>query len=244
MEWRDEGVLLSSRPFGESSAIIDVFTAEHGRCSGVVRGGASRRMAPALQPGAQLDVAWSARLEEHLGSFRPELHHSRAGAAMGDRLTLAGLNTVTALLAFCLPEREPHADLYKRTQVVLELLSEPELWPIAYLRWEMNLLEDMGFGLDLSECAVTGSKQDLRYVSPKTGRAVSAEGAGAWVNKLLPLPPVMLRQGDGSDEELAQAFHTIGFFLSEHLAAALGDRPLPEARARFVDVFRRHRLPK
>ncbi|MCB4457502.1 DNA repair protein RecO [Leisingera sp. McT4-56] len=239
MEWRDHGILLSVRRHGESSAIIDVFTEEHGRHAGMVRGGASRKMAPILQPGAQLDVTWRARLEDHLGSYHAEPLRSRAAAALSGRLALAGLNTVTALLSFCLPEREPHPDLYTRSERLLDLLGNEALWPLAYLRWEMALLEEMGFGLDLSACAVTGSRFGLAYVSPKTGRAVSREGAGGWADRLLPLPPVMLGQGDAEDAEIVLALRTTGYFLEAHLAPSLGNHPPPEARGRLLDLLSR-----
>ncbi|WP_299294967.1 DNA repair protein RecO [uncultured Tateyamaria sp.] len=239
MEWRDTGILLSVRRHGETSAIIDVFTPDRGRHAGVVRGGTSRKIAPILQPGAQLDVAWRARLEDHIGSFAVEPVRSRAALVMGDRLALAGLNAVTALLAFCLPEREAHLPLYRRTEQLLDLLGQNEVWPLAYLRWELALLEEMGFGLDLSCCAVTGGVDDLAYVSPKSGRAVSRAGAGDWAQRLLPLPPVLRGEGDAPDIEIAQGFETTGYFLAHHLAPDLGQRPLPEARGRFVDAFSR-----
>lgn len=239
LEWRDHGILLSVRRHGESSAIIDVFTEEHGRHSGVVRGGASRRMAPILQPGAQLDVTWRARLEDHLGGYHAEPLRSRAAAALSGRLALAGLNAVTALLAFCLPEREPHPHLYVRSERLLDLLENEDLWPLAYLRWELALLEEMGFGLDLSCCAVTGRQAGLAFVSPKTGRAVSREGAGEWADRLLPLPPVMLGQGDAEDTEILQALRTTGYFMEAHVAPSLGNRPLPEARGRLADLLSR-----
>lgn len=239
MEWRDQGILLSMRRHGESSAIIDVFTAEHGRHAGVVRGGASRKMVPILQPGAQLDVAWRARLEEHIGSYNVEPLRARSGHILSDRLALSGLNAVTSLLSFALPERDPQPTIYRRTLGLLDMLGEPEIWPLAYLRWEVGLLEELGFGMDLSSCAVTGATEGLIYVSPKSGRAVSRQGAGDWSNRLLPLPPVLLRQGDAPDHEIAQALETTGFFLSEHLAPMMRDQPLPEARARFVDRFLR-----
>lgn len=239
MEWRDEGVLLSVRRHGESSAIIEVFTAAHGRHAGVVRGGASRRVSAHLQPGAQLDVTWRARLEDHLGTFATEVIHGRAGRVMDDRLALAGLTAVTSLLGFALPERETYPDLYRRTVALLDLLQEPDIWPLAYLRWELALLEDLGFGLDLSRCAVTGTETDLIYVSPRSGRAVSSAGAGEWADRLLPLPPVMLRRGEAPDSEIAEALGTTGHFLSEHLAAQMGGKPLPEARARFLAAFSR-----
>ncbi|CUH86860.1 DNA repair protein RecO [Phaeobacter sp. CECT 5382] len=239
MEWRDHGILLTRRRHGEGAAIIDVFTEGHGRHAGIVHGGASRKKAPVLQPGAQLDLLWRARLEDHLGSYKAEPLRSRAAAALSGRLALAGLNAVTALLGFCLPEREPHPALYKRSEQLLDLLAEEEVWPLAYLRWEMALLEELGFGLDLSACAVSGRNEELAYVSPKTGRAVSRQEAGQWVARLLPLPPVMLGQGDAPDHEVAAGLRTTGHFLEARLAPSLGNRPLPEARGRFLDAFAR-----
>ncbi len=240
MEWRDEGILLSVRRHGETSAIIEVFTPERGRHAGVVRGGASRRVAPVLQPGAQLDLAWRARLEDHIGTFTVEPRRSRAAAAMGDRLSLAGLNAVTALLVFCLPEREAHPRLYGRTEQLLDLLGQNEVWPLAYLKWEMTLLEDLGFGLDLSTCAVLGARaNDLSYISPRTGRAVSRAGAGDWADRLLPLPACLLGAGPAGDAEVAAALRVTGHFLRHHLAPALGERPLPVARQRFLERFER-----
>jgi DNA repair protein RecO (recombination protein O) len=239
MEWRDQGVVLSVRRHGETSAIVEVFTAEHGRHAGVVRGGTSRKIAPILQPGAQLDVTWRARLQEHIGSFTIEPILSRAGAIMDDRLALAGLNAVTALLSFCLAEREEHPPLYHRTISLLDMLGRSELWPLAYVRWELALLEEMGFGLDLSSCAVTGAIDDLAYVSPKSGRAVSAEGVGEWAEKMLPLSPSLLGQGVGELNDVREGLLTTGYFLKTRLAAQLGDKPLPEARQRLVDAITR-----
>ncbi|WP_371170339.1 DNA repair protein RecO [Aliiroseovarius sp. 2305UL8-7] len=238
MDWRDQGALLSVRKHGETSAIIEVFTENHGRHAGVVRGGTSRKIAPILQPGAQLDVAWRARLEEHIGSYTVEPLRSRA-LILSDRSALAGLNAITALLGFALPEREPHPQLYRQTQAMLDLLGTNEAWPTAYLKWEMALLEEMGFGLDLSGCAVTGAIDDLAYVSPKSGRAVSAEGAGEWAEKLLPLPPDMLGPGSGDLGDVIDGLKTTGHFLMHQLAHSLGDKPLPEARARLIDRLRR-----
>jgi len=237
MEWRDQGILLSSRRHGESAAIIEVFTPERGRHAGVVRGGAARRMAPVLQPGAQLDLTWRARLEDHIGTFTVEPLRSRA-AALADRMALSGLNAVLALLLFCLPEREPHARLYRRTEALLDLLGQGELWPLAYLRWEMALLDDLGFGLDLSACAALGpGANDLSFISPRTGRAVSRQGAGDWADRLLPLPPCLLGQGTAPDAEIAEGLAVTGHFLRARVAPELGHKPLPEARERFVARF-------
>src|SRR6056297_2772942 len=167
MEWRDQGILLSSRRHGETSAIIEVFTPEHGRHAGVVRGGASRKMAPVLQPGAQLDLTWRARLEDHLGAFTVEPVRGRAAGLMGDRAALAGLAAITALAAFALPERQAYPAFYRQTVAVLDLVGQSEAWPFAYLRWEAALLSEMGFGLDLSACAATGATEELAFVSPR-----------------------------------------------------------------------------
>ncbi|WGW04934.1 DNA repair protein RecO [Tropicibacter oceani] len=239
MEWRDTGILLSSRKHGESSLILEVFTPRHGRHMGVLKGGTSRKMAPHLQPGAQLDLTWKARLQDHMGAFTAEPERSRAAQAMGSRIALAGLNATLALLSFCLPEREPHPPLYQRSEALLDLLDQQALWPLAYLRWELALLEDLGFGLDLTRCAATGSTDDLAYVSPKSGRAVSRAGAGAWADRLLPLPPVLRGQGDAADAEILTALGTTGFFLEHRLAPQLGERPLPAARGALVDLLAR-----
>jgi DNA repair protein RecO (recombination protein O) len=238
IEWREEGVVLAARKHGETSAIVEVFTAGHGRHAGVVRGGASRKMAATLQPGAQVDAVWKARLDDHLGAFTLEPVRSRA-QVLSDRLALAGLNAVAGMLGTTLPERDPHPPLYTRTIQLLDLLGQSEIWPLAYLRWEMALLEEMGFGLDLTSCAVTGATTGLIYVSPKTGRAVSAEGAGDWAAKLLPLPPVLRDEGDAPDAEISQALATTGYFIEHRLMKGSGDRPMPAARARLLDLIGR-----
>ncbi|MQY42184.1 DNA repair protein RecO [Epibacterium sp. SM1969] len=241
MEWRDQGILLSTRRHGESAAIIDVFTRDHGRHAGVVRGGAGRKLGPILQPGAQLDLAWRARLENHLGSYTVEPLRSRTVAAISDRLALSGLNAVTALLTFCLADREPQPELYENTEFLLDLLDKPEIWALAYVKWELQLLEVTGFGLDLERCAVTGMMQDLIYISPKTGRAVSRDGAGEWADRLLPLSPVLRGVGRGDHAEISDALQTTGHFLTHHLAPSLGNQALPIQRARFLEAFNRPR---
>lgn len=238
MEWRDEGALITMRLHGESAAIIEVFTAAHGRHAGVVRGGASRKVAAILQPGTQVQVQWQARLDEHLGSFTVEPLASRA-AILSDRLALAGLNAVCALLHLALPERDPHPVLWGKTMALLDMLAAGRDWPPAYLRWELDLLEELGFGLDLTACALTGSREDLAYVSPRSGRAVSRGAAGDWAARLLPLPPGLLGQGPLQGGELASGLALTGHFLNRGLQAVLHDRPLPEARARLIQMLTR-----
>lgn len=239
MDWREEGLLLNARAHGETSVIASVFTRDHGVYSGVVRGGQSRKMGPVLQAGAQIDVNWRARLEEHIGSFTVELLRSRAATVMGSRLSLAGASAVLALIHYALPEREAHSGLYDRTIPVMDLLGKDDLWPLAYLRWEMAFLRDLGFGLELEACAVTGSHEDLIYVSPKSGRAVSGGGAGEWADRLLPLPDCMKGEGDAEDHEILLALETTGYFLRSRLAEGQVGKPLPDARDRFLVQLRK-----
>lgn len=237
MDWRDEGVLLAMRPHGETSAIVEVLTAAHGRHAGVVRGGASRKMAATLQPGTGLAVAWRARLEDHIGSFTVEPLKSRAHL-LADRGALSGLMSACALLRMALPEREPHPVIWTATLALFDGLGA-EGWPAAYLRWELLLLEELGFGLDLAACAVTGATEGLAFVSPKTGRAVTAQGAGEWAAKLLPVPEGLAGTGALSARGVAQGLQMTGFFLDRGLRPVLQDRSLPEARARLVDLLSR-----
>ena len=237
ISWQDEGAVLRVRPHGETSAIVEVFTLAHGRHAGVVRGGVSRRIAPMLQPGAQVSVTWKARLDDHLGAFTVEPLRSRAAAAMGDRLALAGLNAVCGLLSVVLPEREAHGPLYDRTVQLLDLLGQSSVWPLAYLRWEQALLEDLGFGLDLSACAVRGVNEDLAFVSPRSGRAVSRDGAGDWADRLLPLPPVLAGKGDADAGQIVMALGTTGYFIEHRLLRSLNAGAMPPARARLLEAI-------
>ncbi|MEO1001148.1 MAG: DNA repair protein RecO, partial [Pseudomonadota bacterium] len=171
MDWRAEGILIAVRRHGESAAIIEVLTEARGRHAGLVHGGASRKLAPVLQPGAELSLDWRARLEDHLGTFRVEPLRARAAEVLGDRAALAGLRAICLLLHRALPEREPFPELYVRTRALLDALAGDPDWPRVYAGWELALLADLGFGLDLSRCAVTGAETGLTYVSPRTGRA-------------------------------------------------------------------------
>lgn len=235
MDWRDEGILLAATPHGETSARIEVFSALHGRHAGIVRGGASRRMAPVLQPGAQLDLAWRARLADHLGTFTAELFRARAAPLLGDRLALAGLASACALCRYALPERMAYPGLYAGTLALFDALGRPG-WLRDYARWELLLLEETGFGLDLDQCAVTGVRDGLAYVSPRTGRAVTADAAGAYAARLLVLPEGLIADAGFDHAAARDALHLSGHFLQHWLAEAMG-RPLPEARARLIGAL-------
>ncbi|MGL4238732.1 DNA repair protein RecO [Tabrizicola sp.] len=237
IDWRDEGFVIAVRPHGETSAILEVFTKGHGRHAGVVRGGASRKMAATLQPGTGLQLEWRARLDDHIGTFTVEPLRSRAHL-LSDRLALAGLLSVCALLREALPEREAHAELWAGTLALLDQLGI-DGWTSAYLRWELQLLEELGFGLDLTSCAVTGATEGLAFVSPKTGRAVTREGAGDWADRLLPLPEGMMGDHPLDPPAVLTGLKLTGFFLDHGLRPVLHERPLPEARARLIDLLSR-----
>jgi DNA repair protein RecO (recombination protein O) len=241
MDWRDEGILISARRHGESAAIIEVFTAAHGRHAGVVRGGASRRMSPVLQPGAHLSLEWSARLEEHVGSYRVDPIAARIAVLMADRAALAALGGMAGLIAATLPEREAHPALYALSLELVGALGTAPDWPARYAVWELTLLADLGFGLDLSRCAASGATEDLVWVSPRTGRAVSRAAGGPWADRLLPLPGFVRAGWEAPPPaaDVAAALALSGHFLQERVAPGLPRGVLPAARGRAVEAILR-----
>lgn len=236
MEWTDDAIVLSARKHGENSVIAELFTREHGRHKGIVRGGSSRRMAAALQPGSSVSVNWRARLEEHLGTFRIEADHIRAAAIIEDRLALTGLNAVCAMASMILPEREEHQALYSAFEVVMDALEDHGVWPAVYVRWELGLLKEMGFGIDLSACAATGVTENLTYVSPKSGRAVSEEAAGPYKERLLPLPHFLVGNSvkEASWNDVWDGLRLTSYFLERRILSTHGIK-MPDARLRLFD---------
>ena len=241
MEWSDEAVVLAVRPHGETAAVVEMLTRKHGRHCGLVHGGRSRKMRPVLQTGNQVLALWKARLSEHLGHVTVELQRGFAAAAMDDPAALAALSSLCTL-ARLLPERDPHPNLFEVTLFVLQFLDEPDLWPPLYVRWELALLEELGYGLDLSECAATGRKDDLAYVSPKSGRAVSAEAGRPYHDKMLTLPAFLTRgRPTGPNavvtvEDIAAGLALTGHFLASRVYD-LRNEPVPEARARAAELM-------
>lgn len=240
IDWTDEGIVLSRRRHGESAAIVEVFTATRGRHAGAVPGGAGRRAAPVLMPGNQIALRWRARLDDHLGTCTAELVRARAAAVLPDPARLAALGSACALLAAALPERAPHPGLYAASTALLDTLAAaaPD-WPSRYLGWEVALLTDLGFGLDLATCALTGASTDLAYISPRTGRAVARGAAGEWAARLLPFPACLAGAAPTGPAELAAALAVTGHFLARHLPGGDEGRPLPAARARLADLLAR-----
>src|SRR5262245_49939262 len=239
MEWQDEGIVLAARKHGETSTILEVMTRKHGRHLGLVRGGRSRKQQPVLQPGNRVSLLWRARLDEHLGTFQAEPLAFNAARLLDSATAVYGLLTLAAHLRL-LPERDPHAALYETLGIVIEHLDEPASAAELVARFELLVLEELGFGLDLTRCAATGSVDDLVYVSPKTGRAVSREAGKPWHDAMLPLPR-FLRRGEKEAADLAAieaAFRLTGFFLTRHVYEPRAI-VAPEARAGFLNAVRK-----
>jgi len=240
MQWVDEGIVLGVKRHGEGSAIVELMTRAHGRHLGLVRGGTGSRLRPILQPGNSVAATWRARLDEHLGNYTVEGTRLRAAAFLGAAHAVYGVTHLAALTRL-LPERDPHADIDAVLEGILEHLDEPERAGALVVRFELMMLAELGFGLDLDQCAATGGTDDLIYVSPKSGRAVSRAAGEAWQDKLLRLPRFLI----GDEEkppatDIADGFEITGFFLARHLFDPRG-LMMPDARRQFIAAILRER---
>ena len=242
MEWTDEGIVLAARKHGESAAIVQLLTRSHGRHAGLVHGGAGAKSRGVLQPGNRLQVTWRARLAEHLGNYACEQLHSGAATLLDDPLRLAALSATCALAEVALPEREPHPAVYEGLLALVGALESTDRiagWGRAVVAWEMGLLAELGYGLDLSTCAATGRNDELAYVSPRTGRAVSLSAGEPYKDRLLALPRFLASGGVApTDDDILAALELTGHFLERHVFAALHREP-PQARAHLVDRLKR-----
>ena len=242
MEWTDEGIVLGVRRHGESSAIAELLTREHGRHLGLVRGGASSRMRPLLQPGNSVTAVWRARLDEHLGTYAIEGTRLRAATLLASSHAVYGV-THLASLARLLPERDPHEDIYEMLDRTLDDFDDAGGAAAHLIRFELAMLAELGFGLDLENCAATGETSDLIYVSPKSGGAVSRSAGEPWRDRLLPLP-AFLREDDEhqgwSDQDLADGFRLTGLFLLRHVLEPRGQGH-SDAREGFINAVARMR---
>lgn len=248
MEWTDEAIVLTARRHGESAAIVTLLTREHGRHAGLVPGGRGRRARGVYEPGNQVLATWRARLEEHLGHFACELVGANAARVLDDPLRLAGLAAAAAVAEAALPEREPHPRAYAGMLELVSALCDPAVaetaWAASYVRWELALLAELGFGLDLRECAATGGNDHLVYVSPKTGRAVSAAAGEPYRDRLLALPAFLAGDGPPDLRQVLAGLALTGHFLGRDVFSH-GPHPRagePAARARLVAMLRRQAL--
>lgn len=239
MEWSDRGIVLSARRHGESAAIVSLLTRDHGRHAGLVRGGAGHRARGIYQPGNLLAVRWRARLAEHLGSFGCELERAWAADFLEDPRRLAGLSASCALVDVALAEREPHPRLFELLSALLAAPAAQD-WFAAHVRWEVALLADLGFGLDLESCAATGTTEGLAYVSPRSGRAVSSAAARPYREKLLVLPDFLTGESDAAPgfADILTGLRLTGYFLERFVLAPL-ERRLPPARTRYIEGLKR-----
>jgi DNA repair protein RecO (recombination protein O) len=237
MDWRDTGFVLTARRHGENGLIVELLTAEHGRHAGLVRGGQSPKRRALLQPGNLVAASWRGRLPEHLGAFEIELLRAHAAGLIDDPDGLAALASAASLIAVALPEREPHGDVFQGLAGLIDALDSAD-WAVRYVAWECALLAALGFGLDLQSCAATGVNDDLAYVSPRSGRAVSRSAGQPYHDKLLPLPAFLWRDAPAEGADIAAGLMLTAHFLHHHLLAPQG-RTLPEARARLAERLRR-----
>jgi len=238
MQWTDEGIVIGVKRHGEANGILELMTREHGRHLGLVRGGFGSRMKPVLQSGNSVSATWRARLDEHLGNYTVEAVNLRAASFFAASHAIYGVSHLAALMRL-LPERDPHADLYAEFGDVLDHLDDPVVAAPMVVRFELLVLSELGFGLDLEQCASTGARSDLIYVSPKSGRAVSRDAGEPWADKMLRLP-AFLRDRDAppAGRDLADGFALTGFFLARHVLEPRG-LTLSDERAHFIAAILR-----
>lgn len=242
MQWSDKAIIIGVRRHGETSVVAEVMTFEHGRHLGLVRGGRSRSMQPVLQPGNEVELTWRARLDEHLGEFKMEPVRLRAARLMEAATSVYGVQAMGALLRL-LPERDPHPHLYEALDVILENLHDPSDAGELFVRFEIAVLNDLGFGLDLAECVATGTRDDLAYVSPKSGRAVSRVAGAPYADRMLALPGFLAQGGAADYDSLLAAFRMTAFFLHRHVCEPRGI-DLSTARDGFVQAALKALKPK
>jgi DNA repair protein RecO (recombination protein O) len=234
MEWADDAIVFGTKPFGEGKLVAELFSRSHGRFGGVVHG--ARRAAPSLQAGNVVHAGWKARLSEQLGFFHPiDLVEPHAGRALDDSAALAAIASAISLVRGATAERQAHPGVYEALSIVLGALTEAELWPALYARFEVGLLAQVGYGLDLSRCALTGVSDDLAFVSPKSGRAASAEAGAPFADKLLRLPP-FLTSADAAVEtgDVADSLALSGYFLERRVFDQRGEG-MPDQRRRLIE---------
>lgn len=241
MQWEDEGIVLAARRHGESALIVHLLTRGHGRHAGLVRGGQGRKLRTVYQIGNRVAAVWKARLAEYLGALGGELLRGHAAHFIDDPARLACLAAAAALAQSALPEREPHPQAFAGLSTLLESLDADRGWAVGYVEWELMLLTELGFGLDLSRCAATGETADLVYVSPRSGQAVSAAAGEPYRDKLLRLPHFLLvraEQNTPSPQDVLDGLALTEYFLERRVFEPHGRR-MPQARSRFIDLLRR-----
>lgn len=237
VSWEDQGIVLAARRLGEHDVIVSMLTESQGRHAGLVKGGSGKRTRALLQPGNVLKVCWRGRLDSHLGTYAVEPVQNYAATALSSPAALAGLNALCAMIETTLPEREPHETVYQHTLQLLAHLGAPG-WAAEYVLWEVALLRDMGYGLDLRTCAATGVTEDLAYVSPRSGRAVSRGAATPYIDKLFVLPAFLNSEtADCAAEDIVHGLALTEHFFEAHVFGPHSQK-MPASRTRFADRFK------
>jgi len=244
MEWIDEGIVLSARPHGENAAVVNLLTPTHGRHAGLVPGGQGRTLRPLLQQGNRVQAKWRARTTDQLGIYNFELTGAQSAFWLDAPEIIAIISSACAVTEASLPERQPLPGIYAGLATLLGL-KDADLWAPIYIKWEMNLLQALGYGLDLSQCALGGGADNLAYISPRTGRAVSREAGMPYHDKLFPLPAFLLGVGEWGAPAILQGLELTGHFLSRHIFVNPHSRilipqdgDLPQARQRLLQFYR------
>jgi DNA repair protein RecO (recombination protein O) len=245
MEWVDEGIVLSARSHGENAAVVTLLTAAHGRHAGLVPGGQGRMARPVLQPGNRVQAKWRARLVDHLGTYTLDLAAAQASLWLDSQEILAIISSACAVTEASLPERQPMPGVYAGLATLFSL-QDADLWAPVYIKWEMALLQALGYGLDLSQCAASGKTENLAFISPRTGRAVCLEEGEPYQDKLFPLPAFLIGGGSWNAADILQGLEITGHFLSRHVFANPHSRhliprdgDLPQARQRVLEFYRK-----
>ncbi len=243
MEWIDEGIVLSARPHGESAAIVTLLTAGHGRHAGLVPGGQGRAARPVLQPGNRVQAKWRARLVDHLGTFTLDLQAAQAALWLDSPEIVAIIASACAVTEASMPERQPMPGVYAGLAALLAL-RDADLFAPVYVKWETALLQALGYGLDLTQCAASGKAENLAFISPKTGRAVSRNAGEPYRDKLFPLPAFLLGGAFWTQKDIFQGLEITGYFLSRHVFSHPHSRilvpcdgDLPQARQRLETYY-------
>lgn len=244
MEWTDEALILSSRPHGETAAIVTLLTQEHGCHAGLVPGGQGHKAQALVQPGNHVQARWRARLLDHLGNYSLDMINAYSAAWLDMPEALAIISSACAVTEASLPERQPMPGVYAG---LLALLGSPDadLWAPLYVKWEIGLLKALGYGLDLTRCAVSGGTKNLTHVSPRTGKAVNAENAAPYKERLIPIPSFLMGGGDYSPAAILQGLDLTGHFLSrfvfanpQYRALTPNAGDLPPARMRLAEFYK------
>lgn len=240
MHWTDQAIVLSAKKYGESSAIVTLLTAEHGIFKGLVRGISGKKQRGIYQTGNLIEAIWRGRLSEHLGNFTAELESANAAMLLSSSSKLSALLSISSILESVLPEREPHMDVFEHLVDFIEHLTEDKNWPLYYVAMEFKLLNLLGFGIDVSSCAATGAVEDLIYISPKSGRAVSRTAGDPYRDRLFAMPK-FLTNGYNSDikmHEIINAMNICSYFLEKYRFKP-HNASLPDARLRFAEIMKK-----